>query len=73
MSRRHLCMQHKILKAVCDGGQALLCLYDLEKTYDSVEHSVLLNAIYTNAGVNVKAWQVISHIYGNIHAVVKSG
>ena len=26
-----------------------------------------------NAGVNGKGWQVISHIYGNIHAVVKSG
>ena len=42
-----------ILKTVRDGGQALLCLYDLEKAYDSVEHSVLLNVIY-NAGVN---WQ----------------
>ena len=43
--------QEAILKTVRDGGQALLCLYDLEKAYDSVEHSVLLNAIY-NAGVN---------------------
>ena len=37
-----------------------------------MEHSVLLNAIY-NAGVNGKACQVISHIYDDIHAVVKSG
>lgn len=49
-----------------------MCLYDLEKAYDSVEHSALLNAIY-NAGINGKAWRVISHIYSNILAVIRSG
>ena len=51
--------QEAILKIMHDGGEAFLCLYDLEKAYDSVEHSVLLNAIY-NGGINGKAWRVIS-------------
>ena len=63
--------QEAILKTVREGGEPLLCLYDLEKAYDSVEHPVLLNAIY-KAGINGKAWRVISHVYSNIHAVVKS-
>ena len=59
--RCHLCNTKAILQTVCDGGEALLCLYDLEKVYDSVEYSILLNAVY-NAGINGKALRVISHL-----------
>ena len=61
-----------IRKTIQDGHDAFLSLYDLEKAYDSIEHSVLLQALY-NAGVNGKSWRLIRSCYGNLHACVKSG
>ena len=52
--------------------EAFLCLYDLEKPHDSIEHSILLTSLH-DAGIKGKAWRVISSIYNNVHAVVKSG
>ena len=63
--------QEAILKVIRDGGEAYLCLYDLEKAFDSIEHSILLNSLY-DAGVNGKAWRVVTSIYNNLNAVVKS-
>ena len=54
-----------------DSGDPFLCLYDLEKVYDSIEHSILLTSLH-DAVIKGKAWKVIS-IYNNLHAVVKSG
>ena len=61
-----------IRKTIQDGHDAFLSLYDLEKAYDSIEHSVLLQALH-NAGVNGKSWRLIRSCYGNLHACVKSG
>ena len=64
--------QEAILKVIRDDGEAYLWLHDLEKAFDSIEHSILLNSLY-DAGVNGKAWRVVSSIYNNLNAVVKSG
>ena len=65
-------VKEAILKVIRDGGEAYLCLYDLEKAFDSIEHAILLNSLY-DADVNGKAWRVVSSIYNNLNAVVKSG
>ena len=49
-----------------------LSLYDLEKTFDSVEHCILLQSLF-HAGINGKAWRLIKACYSNQTAVVKSG
>ena len=36
----------------------MLSLYDLKKAYDSIEHPVLLKALF-EAGVNGKAWRIV--------------
>ena len=36
----------------------MLSLYGLEKAYDSIEHPVLLKALF-EAGVNCKAWRIV--------------
>ena len=35
-----------------------MCLYDLQKVFDSVEYSVLLQKLY-EVGVNGKLWRLI--------------
>ena len=55
-----------------DGRVSYLSLYDLEKAFDSVEHSVLLKSLF-EAGINGKAWRLIKACYSNLSAVVKSG
>ena len=39
-----------------------MCLYDTQKTFDSVEYPVLLHRLY-NVGVNGKMWILIKNWY----------
>ena len=55
-----------------EGRVAYLSLYDREKAFDSVEHSILLQSLY-QASINGKAWRLIKACYGNLTPVVKSG
>ena len=41
-----------------------MCLYDLQKTFDSVEYLVLLKRLY-NLGVNGKSWRIVKNWYEN--------
>ena len=64
--------QETILKVVCEGGDAFLSLFDLKKAYDSLEHAVLLDSLF-DAGIKGRTWRIISCMYNNLRAVVKSG
>ena len=39
-----------------------MCLYDLQKAFDSVEYPVLLEKLY-NVGVNGKMWRLLNNWY----------
>ena len=39
-----------------------MCLYDLEKAFDTVEYTVMLDCLYA-AGINGKCWQLIRNWY----------
>ena len=49
--------QEDVLIRLCEGGHPYLCLVDLEKAFDSIEHSTLMEnysrwALMGNAGVS---------------------
>ena len=45
--------QEVINRYLLEGGKIYMCLYDLEKAFDSVEFSVLLKQLF-HAGINSK-------------------
>ena len=61
--------QEVLISMMRDGGHPVLSLYDLEKAYDSIEHAVLLKALF-EAGVSGKAWRIVKAFYGNLQAIV---
>ena len=46
------------------------CFYGLEKAFDSIEHNILLYHLY-KAGIERKAWRVISAFYDQVEACVR--
>ena len=54
--------QEVLLNYIRQGSNSLLCLYDIEKAFDSVEFPVLLDHLYS-AGINGKAWRLIKSWY----------
>ena len=48
--------QEALLKFVREGDETYLCLYDLEKVFDSIEFPTLLSHQY---GINGKCWRLI--------------
>jgi hypothetical protein len=40
------------------GSDVLMCLYDVQKAYDSVEYPVLLKGLF-DVGVNGKLWRLM--------------
>ena len=59
-----LFLQEALLTHARDGGKPILCYYDIEKTFDSVEIPILLKQFYS-IGVNgnwhlLKQWYTIS-------------
>ena len=63
-------MQETLLTHVRDGGKPFLCLYDIEKAFDSVEIPILLKQLYS-IGINGKLWRLLKHWYSTSSARVK--
>ena len=50
-------MQEVIAKYLRGGSWVYMCLYDLQKAFDSVEYPVLLERLF-EAGINGKMWSL---------------
>ena len=64
--------QEALLKFVREGDKAYLCLYDLEKAFDSIEFATLLSHLFKH-GINERCWRLIKSWYTNAKSVVKHG
>ena len=62
--------QETLLTHVRNGGKPFLCLYDIEKAFDSVEIPILLKQLYS-IGINGKLWRLLKHWYSTSSARVK--
>ena len=54
--------QEVIAQYVRGSSKVYMCLYDLQKTFDTVEYPVLLERLY-KAGVNSKMWRILKDWY----------
>ena len=54
--------QEVVARYLRGGSRVYMCLYDLQKAFDSVEYPVLLEKLY-NAGVNGKMWRLLKSWY----------
>ena len=54
--------QETIARHVREGSTIHMCLYDLQKAFDSVEFPVLLDRLFS-IGVNGKTWRIIKDWY----------
>ena len=54
--------QETLMNHLRDGGQPYLCLFDIEKAFDSVGLPILLQNLY-DIGVNGKLWKIIKSWY----------
>ena len=54
--------QEGIARYVREGSGVHMCLYDLEKAFDSIEYPVLFNRLF-EVGVNGKTWRVLKSWY----------
>jgi len=54
--------QEAITHSLKEGGKPYLCLFDIEKAFDSVEIPILLQGLY-ELGVNGKYWRLIKEWY----------
>lgn len=50
--------QETIAWYLSGGSKVYMCLYDLEKAFDSVEYPVLLHQLY-GMGINGKLWRLL--------------
>ena len=64
--------QEALLKFVRKGDEAYLCLYDLEKAFDTIEFATNLSHLF-NCGINGRCWRLIKSWYTNAKSVVKHG
>ena len=62
--------QEALLMHVRDSGKPFLCLYDIEKAFDSVELPILLKQLYS-VGIKGKLWRLLKHWYSTSSAKVK--
>ena len=62
--------QETITKHVQEGSIVHMCLYDLQKAFDSVEFPVLLDRLFS-IGVNRKTWRIIKNWYKGGSCCVK--
>ena len=54
--------QETLLTHARENGKPLLCFYDVEKAFDSVELPILLKEMYT-VGINGKLWRLVKSWY----------
>lgn len=65
-----LATQEVIAKYLRGGSRVYVCLYDLQKAFDSVEYPVLLEKLF-DAGVNGKMWRLLENWYESCSCQVK--
>ena len=53
-----------------EGGTPYLCLFDMEKAFDSVEFPTLLQHLF-NRGINGKFWRLIKNWYKNAQSRIR--
>ncbi len=54
---------YEILRVLLqEGDSPFLCLYDIQKAFDSIEYDVLLHHLY-NTGINGRTWRLIKSWY----------
>ena len=64
---------HEVInRYIQDGGEVYMCLYDLEKAFDSVEFSILLKRLF-DVGVNSKTWRILQNWYINGQSSIRIG
>ncbi len=54
--------QESIARYLREGSHVYMCLYDLQKAFDSVEYAVLLKKLY-DIGVNGRMWRLLKNWY----------
>ena len=54
--------QEVIAKYLNSGSKVYMCLYDLQKSFDSVEYAVLMDKLF-EVGVNGKMWRLLRYWY----------
>jgi len=54
---------------VREGSDVYMCLYDLQKAFDSVEYCVLLERLFS-VGVNGRMWRLLRSWYNNVRCRV---
>ena len=64
--------QEALLTCLRDGGHPYLCLFDLEKAFDSVEFCTLLERLFM-IGVNGKCWRIMLSWYSSAFSTVRVG
>ena len=58
------------MKVLREEGKAFLSLFDLEKTFDTIEKAVLLQCLY-NKGICGRAWRIINSWYTGATAAIE--
>ena len=64
--------QEVIARYLQDGDSVFMCLYDLQKAFDSVEYAVLLDRLF-EVGVNGKMWRLLRGWYTGAACQVRLG
>ena len=64
--------QEMINRYMQEDCSVFMCLYDLQKAFDSVEIPVLLHRLF-EAGVNSKTWRLLRDWYHNCNSTVRVG
>ena len=62
--------QEVLVNYIRQGNNPFLCLYDIEKAFDSVEFPILLCHLYS-LGINGKTWRIIKSWYSSPTSRVK--
>ena len=60
------------LEDLLEVGKIYMCLYDLEKAFDSVKFSVLLKRLF-HAGIDSKTWRLLRSWYSDGRSSVRLG
>ena len=64
--------QEIINRYMQENSKVFLCLYDLQKAFDTVEIPVLLHRLFA-AGINSKTWRILQNGYTNSTSCVRVG
>ena len=62
--------QEAIARYLRDGSKVYMCLFDLQKAFDSIEYPVLLSHLY-KVGINGKLWRILRNWYSGTECKVR--